>query len=195
MSSRGSQERGSGGRKSAAKRRHLSCRQCDILLPDDFEFTRCQDCRGSHVWLMSSRGSEERSAGGRKSTAKRRHLSCGDCDTPLPDDYEYSKCQECRAPEFDEPSIQDVVIWEYVQSSLKEIRESLVPSQKPAKFPQLRTALSSGEEFCILDELESASSETEDSTRKSHFSLEKMQRFLKSIREDVDKGEAPASTS
>lgn len=78
MSSRGSQECGSGGRKSAAKRRHLSCRQCDILLPDDFEFTRCQDCRGSHVWLMSSRGMEERSAGGRKSTAKRRHLSCRD---------------------------------------------------------------------------------------------------------------------
>lgn len=144
---------------------------------------------------MSSRGSEEPSAGGRKGSAKRRHLACRDCDIPLPDDYEFSRCQGCRPPESDEPTIQDVIIWvkDYVESSLKGIRESLVAPQKPEK--RGRTVLSAGEEFQVLDELDSSPSEAEDSARKCHFPLERMQRFLRSIREDVDKGEASASTS
>lgn len=43
MSSVGSEERKTGGRKFTLKYRHLSCKEYNIPLTDCYEYNRCQD--------------------------------------------------------------------------------------------------------------------------------------------------------
>ncbi|XP_040266311.1 uncharacterized protein LOC120980966 [Bufo bufo] len=150
---------------------------------------------------MSSAVDGDRS--GRKTSSKRKHLACRDCDTPLADSYEFNRCPSCRPPPLPpdtEPTIRDVVVWvkDFVESSMNTLRDS-VSSRRPSVRSPLRPTPMQEEAYHTVDEVHSSeSSGEEEEAVRYFFPVEKTQRLLRSIRsgdQDVDPGEASESTS
>ncbi|XP_044124623.1 uncharacterized protein LOC122946099 [Bufo gargarizans] len=113
---------------------------------------------------MSSAGDGDRT--GRKTSSKRKHLACRDCDTPLADSYEFNRCPSCRPPPLPpdtEPTIRDVVVWvkDFVESSMNTLRDS-VSSRRPSVRSPLRPTPMQEEAYHTVDEVHSSESSGEE---------------------------------
>ncbi|XP_056384697.1 uncharacterized protein LOC130279749 [Hyla sarda] len=126
--------------------------------------------------ISSADGSRE--APGKKSTSKRKHLQCHDCQTLLEDNYQFSHCPLCHARYKQEPTIQDMVVWvkDFLSSNMNSMGASIdelkqmvsAKRSRPASPP--RSMEVSGE--AARDDSQSSSSEEEDKFQYFFFSGE-----------------------
>ena len=73
----------------------------------------------------------------RKAGAKRKHLACYECNTPLDDSCPYSRCESCRTAST-EPTMQEMFQWTktYVDDSIKGVVQLLMRGyQDPLRLP------------------------------------------------------------
>ncbi|XP_069812664.1 uncharacterized protein [Dendropsophus ebraccatus] len=137
-----------------------------------------------------SQGSGDRPSVARKSTCKRKHLTCQSCNTPLPDGYEMTVCAACNAqehPEGEQLSNSQMMTWmkQFVQDALGQFKESFVREEVREKLSSRRSSRDISpdsvclDEFQVLDEVHSSPSDTDSDDDINFFPLEKMQKLFK----------------